>query len=176
MKYNSRIVGLAALGASTMMALTACGSPPAASITDASNTTTQAALQAGQVFWFVNVNSGLVLDVANASTDDAAAVIQWPNNGGNNQKWRTQAGPNGSMELVNVGSGKCLDVMGQSKDEGMGLQQYACNGAGAQPNQLWWFNAVDQGSFSVVSVNSGLVLDVLNQSKDPGATVIQAAA
>jgi alpha-L-fucosidase len=41
-------------------------------------------------FRFTVTHSGKVLDVAGLSTADGAGVIQWPWNGGPNQRWRRQ--------------------------------------------------------------------------------------
>ncbi len=45
---------------------------------------------AGDIYNFVNLNSGKCLDVTGASTANGAIVEQWPCNGGSNQKWFEQ--------------------------------------------------------------------------------------
>jgi glucosylceramidase len=45
---------------------------------------------AGDIYNFINLNSGKCLDVTGASTANGAIVEQWPCNGGNNQKWFEQ--------------------------------------------------------------------------------------
>jgi hypothetical protein len=43
-----------------------------------------------QIFYIVNVYSGLVLDLPGGSTDQGEYIEQWPFNGGANQQWRLE--------------------------------------------------------------------------------------
>ena len=45
---------------------------------------------AGDIYNFINLNSGKCVDVTGSSTANGAVVEQWPCNGGNNQKWFEQ--------------------------------------------------------------------------------------
>ncbi|WP_086818530.1 family 43 glycosylhydrolase [Allokutzneria sp. NRRL B-24872] len=55
-------------------------------------------------------HSGKALDVASASTQDNAPVIQWEPHGGSNQVWRLRSLPDGTYELRAKHSGKLLTV------------------------------------------------------------------
>lgn len=117
----------------------------------------------------INRNSGKVLDVYNNSTADGADVIQWSDNGQNNQKWIITNTNNG-YKLTNANSGKVLDVYNSSTADGADVIQWSDNG---QNNQRW--NIIDEGNgyYNLVNVNSSKLLDVDNDSVADGANVLQ---
>ncbi|WP_315066744.1 RICIN domain-containing protein [uncultured Clostridium sp.] len=117
----------------------------------------------------INRNSGKALDVYNNSTADGADVIQWSDNGENNQKWAITNMNNG-YRVTNVNSGKVLDVYNSSTANGADVIQWSDNG---QNNQRW--NIIDAGNgyYNLVNVNSSKVLDVDNDSVADGANVLQ---
>ncbi|MFD1829515.1 RICIN domain-containing protein [Streptomyces desertarenae] len=78
--------------------------------------------------------SGKVLTVAEASTDDGAAVVQASWRGGDNQLWRSTPLQTGGLMLTAKHSGKVLDVNGDSMGDGAALIQWP---AKSQPNQTW---------------------------------------
>ncbi|GGH00093.1 RICIN domain-containing protein [Mucilaginibacter phyllosphaerae] len=73
---------------------------------------------------FINVNSGLALDVNSSSTNSGEGVLQWYPNGGNNQQWIITAGSNGFYKITNRNSSLALDVSGASTSNGTGIIQY----------------------------------------------------
>jgi len=102
----------------------------------------------GGYFQVRSRSSGLVLDVEHSSGDDHARILQWPDNGGENQHWEfvpvdvpppdlpfpVLGGGMRFYKLRSRASGKVLDVPGRSADPGALLQQYSDNGGN---NQLW---------------------------------------
>jgi hypothetical protein len=114
-------------------------------------------------------NSGKLLDVSGASTADGAAVIQWPDNGGGNQRWAFLDAGGGYWNLVNRNSGKCLDVPAGSTADGIQLVQWTCNGG---TNQQW--KQIWNGSyFQLQALHSGKCADVSGASTADGAKIIQ---
>jgi alpha-L-fucosidase 2 len=85
----------------------------------------------------------LALDVAHASQDGNAPVIQWPFNGGPNQTWRVQDQGDGTDYIINVNSGQCLSVSGPSLAPGAALVQYQCYGVATQK---WVISPVNAGT------------------------------
>ncbi|MDQ4132283.1 MAG: RICIN domain-containing protein [Actinomycetota bacterium] len=84
-----------------------------------------------------SVHSGLVLDVVDHSTADAARLTQSNWEGHASQLWIVY--PFGETDLsliVNVNSGKVADVMGASTANGAGIIQWPWHGGA---NQLWAF-------------------------------------
>ena len=117
----------------------------------------------------VNRNSGKLADVNGGSTSDGANVIQWPSNGGSNQKWEFRDAGGGYYNLVNQKSGKCMDVNNASTATGTKIVQWTCNGG---TNQQWQW--VAYGSYYQLKVrHSGLCLDVSRHSTADGAQLIQ---
>jgi hypothetical protein len=122
-----------------------------------------------------NRNSGLSMDVADASLDDGAAVNQFTTHNGTNQRWRWI--PIGAVKtphpvvILNVNSTKALDVPNGSRDSGTFVQQYSLHEG---PNQLWLFNpSPDNQSVQIVNVNSNLALDIPGFSTTPGTGIQQ---
>jgi hypothetical protein len=123
-----------------------------------------------------NGNSGMALDVAAGSKSAGALVIQWPANGGSNQKWTLQQVTGNVFTVHNVNSGMCLDVPGSSASEGVQLDQQACNGGAGQQ---WAFEAAgsfqsaSDTSFVLASMNTGMTAEVKGNSTAQHASVDQ---
>lgn len=123
-----------------------------------------------------NGNSGMAMDVAGASTANGGLVIQWPANGGANQKWTLQPVTGNIFTVHNVNSGLCLDVPGASTAEGIQLDQWTCNDGA---NQEWAFEAVgsyqsaSDTHFVLASMNSGMTAEVKGNSTASHAEVDQ---
>jgi hypothetical protein len=121
-------------------------------------------------FELLAAHSGKALDVAGASKDNGARVIQWSANGGNNQRWAPEAVGDGTFVFVCRNSDKVLDVAGASKLNGAPVIQWQRNGGANQHWRLYPF-----GSTYSVFINelSGKALDVSGGATADGATVIQ---
>ncbi|HEX3394783.1 MAG TPA: RICIN domain-containing protein [Acidimicrobiales bacterium] len=114
-------------------------------------------------------HSGKALDVAGASSDDGAPVIQWSRNHGLNQRWAPLAFGN-AWVFVNLNSGKVLDLAGSSTENGAALVQQHWSGATSQV----WVLAPFGPDFQVfVNYASGKVMDVAQASTADGAAVVQ---
>jgi hypothetical protein len=127
----------------------------------------------GRYVEIVSRHSEKCLDVFGASTDDAAAVIQWTCTGGPNQQWRLEPVASGAYRLVARHSGKALDVYGALIDDLAPAIQYPTHGG---DNQLWTLEPVSGGYVRLVARHSGKALDVAGASLDDGALVIQYTA
>lgn len=84
--------------------------------------------QGNGVYKIVNRGSGLVLDVNQASTEPGGKVIQYADNGGENQLWTLKRTAGDRYEIVNRHSGLVLSAVGdrltQQKEDGGGAQQW----------------------------------------------------
>lgn len=103
-----------------------------------------------------NVDSGLLLEVADGSRRSGARVRQGADDGSDAQLWQlTAVHPGGALcHLENAASGKRLDVTGASTDDGVPIQQWSANAFGAQE---WLLEAhVDApGTYTITSFISG---------------------
>ncbi len=114
-------------------------------------------------------HSGKLADVNGGSTSDGANVIQWPSNGGSNQKWEFRDAGGGYYNLVNQKSGKCMDVNNASTADGAKIIQWTC---GSGTNQQWQWVAV--GSYYQLKArHSGKCLNVVGGSTADGALLEQ---
>lgn len=120
----------------------------------------------------LQVNHSLkCLDVANASTADAAFVQQWDcYNAPGNQTWHFVIASDGYYTVRASHSGKCLDVGAWSQAEGAEVYQWTCHGG---TNQQWKLVQRPNGFFSLVARLSGKCLSVTAGSMSNGAGVVQ---
>ncbi|MEV8537229.1 RICIN domain-containing protein [Streptomyces sp. NPDC051211] len=175
---------------STGRALTCCAAALAGSLwglTGPAGAAQAAPVAEGTYYQIIARHSGKCLDVAHASTDHAADVIQGNCSGGRNQQWRVEAQGDGLFEIQARHSGKCLDVAHASRAHAADVIQGTCLGG---KNQFWWFKSVPgEGRLAdgpdgavpstgqnvkIVAEHSGLVLDVAHGSIAHAANVLQA--
>ncbi|HZS52919.1 MAG TPA: RICIN domain-containing protein, partial [Bryobacteraceae bacterium] len=124
----------------------------------------------GQVYEVLNLNSGMVLDVTNMSTDNGALIQQWTWLGGANQQWQFIPLGNGYNEVQNINSGKVLDVYGGYTTGGTPIQQWDWLSGG---NQQWQVVPLGNGYNAIFNLQSGMVLDVRDFSVNGGAAIQQ---
>jgi hypothetical protein len=91
----------------------------------------------------ITTQASLAFDVAGASTDWGAEVIQWDVNSGHNQQWRlVPVGTTANeFKMVNRNSGQCLSIDASAANyyNGEKIIQFPCNGA---TTQNWIFRPV----------------------------------
>ncbi|MES2268996.1 MAG: RICIN domain-containing protein [Bacteroidota bacterium] len=119
---------------------------------------------------FINVNSGLALDVNGSSTLSGAGVLQWYQNGGNNQQWIITDTGGGYYKITNRNSNLALDVSAASTADGAGVIQQQLSGGNSQQ---WQLDAVKTGVYKVTNRNSNKMLDVNGAVTTAGASIIQ---
>ncbi|WP_137290516.1 RICIN domain-containing protein [Natronorubrum halophilum] len=117
-----------------------------------------------------NVNSGQLLEVANAETTDGANVQQHSDTGHATQQWYVEETGDGEYLLENENSGLLLEVAGNSTEDGANVQQYADTGCACQ---RWYINDEGNGEYTLEAVHSGSLADVEGSSTSDGANVIQ---
>jgi fibronectin type 3 domain-containing protein len=123
----------------------------------------------------VNRNSGKVMEVAGASTNNGANIQQNAYTNGLNQQWDivpfSSAGGDVSFFAITAAhSGKAADVNNFSYADGGNVQQWD-NLQGA--NQQWFSEYVSNGWFCIRSRWSGKYLDVSGASTANGANIFQ---
>lgn len=127
----------------------------------------------GAYYRFINQNSGQAMDVNGASTVSGTKVIQWPQNGGNNQQWTITDNGSGYYKILNRNSGQSLDVDGGSTTSGAGIVQMPFTGGNSQQ---WKLTSTGTGIYKAINRNSSNVLDVDGASVANGANVVQSAS
>ena len=117
-------------------------------------------------YYIQNKNSNLDIDVANNSTADAASVMQYTPNGGQNQQFNLVELGDGVYKILSVLSGKSLDVSAISTADGAVVFQYTYLGSDNQK-----FILVDAGSgyYKLVAKHSGKIISIANNSTATGA-------
>ncbi|GAB4004736.1 hypothetical protein GCM10029992_50610 [Glycomyces albus] len=130
----------------------------------------QAAVDTDTWYTIESRHSGLVMDIAGASTEPGADLTQYTGNGGANQQFRFIDAGGGYYRIQARHSGLVLDVSGRSSANGADIIQWNDQGA---TNQQWQVTENSDGYHSIVSRSSGKALDVWEQSTEPGARVSQ---
>jgi hypothetical protein len=118
-------------------------------------------------------HSGKVLDVSGGGTNDGTEVVQFPTNGGDNQRFLAVPVGNGYVRLVAKHSGKVLDVSGASNDNGAKVVQWTWHGGDNQRFKIEPVGIAADGYSRIIAKHSGKVLDVLNSSTDVNASIVQ---
>jgi hypothetical protein len=167
-----------------MFLLAACGSggnqpesaptPPTAAAATAEPILAAAKdeLLADGIYTLANGCSGQMLDVQYASAGDGAHIVQYPGNGGANQRWRLSQQGDGSVTLVAMHSGKALDMdtSGTHRiDNTPRAIQWNLHGG---TNQRWRLTQTVPGQYRISSLAApDRVLDVQGASPAPEAPV-----
>jgi hypothetical protein len=81
-------------------------------------------------------HSGKVMGVAANSRDNGASIVQWPDTGVENQKWRLISAGGGYFKIMAKHSGKVMGVAANSRDNGASIVQWPDTGV---ENQKWRF-------------------------------------
>jgi hypothetical protein len=90
------------------------------------------------IYTIKNVNSGKLLDVPGGKDVWGATLIQWGNNGGDNQRWQIWGYNDGnsmSYTIQNYSTTLLADVNGGSRDAGVNIIQWPYNKG---DNQKWY--------------------------------------
>jgi pimeloyl-ACP methyl ester carboxylesterase len=117
-----------------------------------------------------NVNSGKLLEVANAETSDGANVRQYSDTGHPTQQWVVSDNGDGTYTFANDNSGKLLEVANAETSDGANVRQYSDTG---HPCQDWIVLDNGDGTYALENANSGKVVDVYESSTADGANVVQ---
>ncbi len=115
----------------------------------------------------VNQNSGKLVEIAGASTAVGANVIQWSNNGGQNQQFQFIDAGSGFVRIKARHSGLFLQVANNTSGATI-TQQPDTNAASQQ-----WRIADQSGVVNLINRQSGLAMDVWEHSTADGARISQ---
>lgn len=116
---------------------------------------------------YKNLNSGLCISVAGASTANGAKLIQWTCQG----EGRGWEGGGAWKQIVNFHSRQCMAIPGGSTSDGVQAIQWPC---GSGQEQFWNDDGVEALKYgTIVNYKSRLCLAVSGGSTALGAAVIQ---
>ena len=114
-----------------------------------------------------NVGSGKVIDIAGASLDPVADIIQYTNNGNPSQEFTiTKDGE--YYRIQSSFNNFYFDTEGDGQGSGTNVVQYYGNG---NDNQLWKFEDVGDNQFAIKNKSNGHYLGVENNSDADAASV-----
>ena len=121
-------------------------------------------------FYIANRKSGMVLNVAGASTVSGANVIQFGGGGGMNERWTLTALTGGYYSIIGMQSNLSLAVAGASTANDADVNVYTST---VGNEQQWQFTSVGNGYYRITNRNSGKDIEVVGQSLEPGISISQ---
>jgi hypothetical protein len=133
----------------------------------------QAATTPAAGVFFKVAQSNKCLNVANGSTANSAAIVQYTcgTATATNDKFKLVPEGNDAYWIQGVGSGKCLNVSGGSVANNAAVIQYTCS---TSPNELWYVDEVpDKPTYRFVSYNSGKCLNIPGGSTANSVALVQ---
>lgn len=117
-----------------------------------------------------NKHSGKVLDVKNASNADGTTIIQYKNNGADNQLWKVNYLGSGKYSIISVDTGKAIEVYNWDTTDGADIAQYSYKGG---ENQKWLLSDQGNGHFSLINSYTNKGAEVFDWSESNGANISQ---
>lgn len=124
------------------------------------------------VYKFTNRASGLCLDVPGNSTANGTQMIQYTDNGGQNQQWLIMAtSTSGYYQISNVSNNKYLDNYGSTAN-GAPINQYDQSSSN---NQQWAITDLGGGYYRATCRTGGLAMDN-GGSNNLEAGIVQSAS
>ncbi|WP_143872593.1 RICIN domain-containing protein [Catenovulum sediminis] len=117
-----------------------------------------------------NGHSGKVLDVSGGSQANGANIIQYSQNGNDNQLWDVTDRGNGLYSIISVASNKSIEVYNFDASDGANIVQWDYWGG---PTQLWSLDSLSNGNYGVINNFSGKAVEVYNFSTANGANIAQ---
>ena len=116
----------------------------------------------------VNRNSGKALDVPGGNPANNTQLIQWEDNGNNNQQYRIISDGNGYYTIVNKGTNKALDNAGSTLDNAPVVEWDQTN----SDNQKWKIIDTDDGYYKLQVKSSQKYMDVQDASLGNNAGIV----
>lgn len=117
---------------------------------------------------FINRNSGKALDVPGGNAANNTQLVQWEDNGNNNQQYRIIANSDGYYTIVNKGTNKALDNAGATGDNSPVVewdQSYS-------DNQKWKLIDTGDGYYKLQIKSSQKYMDVKDSSASDNAGIV----
>lgn len=135
-----------------------------------------AELRDGTVYMLKNVNSGLYMEVSEATAANSANVHQWTTDGAQaHNSWKAVSAGNGYYYLYSqLGDGNTyvLDISGKKTEDGTNVEIYTYKGG---DNQQFKFVKNDDGSYTILTKITGdaSCVEIASKSTESGGNVQQ---
>lgn len=121
-------------------------------------------------FQVINRNSGKLLEITSAATNDGAGAGQWGPSGNPTQIWQTHDIGSGFYEFHNKNSGKLLEIPYASTVDGTQAGQWGFTG---NPTQNWSLSPTTGGNWQIINRNSGKYLEIYQAALNDGGIADQ---
>lgn len=122
------------------------------------------------VYTIRNVNSGKVLEIKGAATNNGATANQLSYTGTANQQWTLMEAGNGRFKIRNRNSGLALEISGSSTAYTAPAQQ---GNSSNSLNQQWTVEEVTPNVFKIINGNSKQALEIAYALTSDGAAATQ---
>ena len=131
-----------------------------------------------ECYTITNINSGKMLDVQNAGTQNGTNVWQYEKNGTDSQKWKIVKNSNGSYSIISKHNGLYLDIKDGNIANGANVQVYDGNNSVAQQFKLIKLDSkeekvLEDGTYRIaMHSNQNIGIDMDAGSKENGANAL----
>ncbi|KNY27839.1 RICIN domain-containing protein [Pseudobacteroides cellulosolvens] len=116
----------------------------------------------------INRNSGKALDVPGGNSANNTQLVQWDDNGNNNQQYRIITNSDGYYSIINRGTNKALDNAGASVDNSPVVEWDQSN----SDNQKWKLIDTGEGYYKLQIKSSQKYMDVSGASRNNNAGIV----
>ena len=113
--------------------------------------------------------SGKVIEIADASAENGAAVCLAENTGAEQQLWQISAEGEAS-KIVNKATGKALDIIRLGTVDGANLHQWEFVDG---DSQMWFFEEKEDGAVAIKSALSAKCIDVVGMNAEIAGARLQ---
>ncbi|HEX3028382.1 MAG TPA: RICIN domain-containing protein [Clostridia bacterium] len=125
-------------------------------------------INSNSYYKIINRKSGKAVDVPGGNSANNTQLVQWDDNGNNNQQYRLVADSNGYYNIINRGTNKALDNAGAT-GEGSAVVEWDQS---SSDNQKWKIIDTGDGYCKLQVKSSQKYMDVLNASNDNNAGIV----
>ncbi len=120
----------------------------------------------------INAQSGKVIDVEAAGTDDGTGIQIYDSNGTCAQKWKILKNDDDSYTFISACSNKTLDLNANDTSNSSKIQIYSANNSNAQKWTMQKIQTIEDGEYNIVSaLSEKKVVDIAANSSLNGANI-----
>lgn len=120
----------------------------------------------------INAQSGKVMDVEAAGTDDGTRIQIYDSNETCAQKWKVLRNDDDSYTFISACSNKILDLNANDTSNNSKIQIYSANNSDAQKWTMQKIQIIEDGEYNIVSaLSANKVVDITANSNLNGANI-----
>ncbi len=125
-------------------------------------------IDSNSYYKMVNRKSGRALDVPGGNSANGTQLVQWDDNGNNNQQFKLVVGSDGYYTIINRGTNKALDTAGATAENSAVVEW----DQSSSDNQKWKLIDIGDGYYKLQVKSSQKYMDVSSASTANNAGIV----